>query len=93
MHPKVTTIATVSDFAIRIQVPGLRTDAVKLTVEGGDPQVLRVVGNQRDGCGSFETFVDIPAGFDVALGRAYYWQSVLRIDFQRLNKWPIPQFK
>jgi HSP20 family molecular chaperone IbpA len=66
---------------ISMQLPNLRPGAVDISTEGC---VVRIASHQEDGCGPFESLVEIPEGFDVARGNAFYYKDVLRLDFPKL---------
>jgi len=81
MKPEVKVIVMDNGLRVSLQVPGLHDGLVEITMED---RILRVVSKQPDGCGPFESLVDIPAGYDRSQGKAAYFDGELRIGFPKL---------
>jgi HSP20 family protein len=83
--------ATDSGLVIKVELAGMRSDNLEITIEGNR---LRVSGNRPDGCrapkcsflvmeinyGPFETMLDLPQGYDLGQAKAAYLNGFLRID-------------
>lgn len=82
---------------IKVELAGMRREDLELTTEGNR---LRISGQRPDGCrppkckflvmeidyGSFETMIELPAGYDLALAKAAYQNGFLRIDVPVLQR-------
>jgi HSP20 family protein len=89
--PNTDVYATDSGLVIKVELAGMRSDNLEITIEGNR---LRVSGNRPDGCrapkcsflvmeinyGPFETMLDLPQGYDLGQAKAAYLNGFLRID-------------
>jgi HSP20 family protein len=89
--PNTDVYATDSGLVIKVELAGMRSDNLGITIEGNR---LRVSGNRPDGCrapkcsflvmeinyGPFETMLDLPQGYDLGQAKAAYLNGFLRID-------------
>jgi HSP20 family protein len=92
--------ATESGLVIKVELAGMRSDHLEITVEGSQ---LRISGTRPDGCrapkasflvmeinyGPFESVLELPPGYDLSQAKAAYLNGFLRIDVpmvQRSNK-------
>jgi HSP20 family protein len=78
---------------IKVELAGMRSDNLEITVEGNR---LRISGNRPDGCrgpkvsflmmeisyGPFESVLELPpgSGYDLSQAKAAYLNGFLRID-------------
>lgn len=90
-EPNTDIYATDSGLVIKVELAGMRSENLEITVEGNQ---LRISGNRPDGCraakcsfiamainyGPFETVMELPAGYDLSQARAAYLNGFLRID-------------
>ena len=98
--PNTDVYATESGLVIKVELAGMRSDHLEITVEGSQ---LRISGTRPDGCrapkasflvmeinyGPFESVLELPPGYDLSLAKAAYLNGFLRIDVpmvQRSNK-------
>ena len=82
MAPEMKVTIRENRLMITADLPGLRSDHFEITVEGNH---LRLVSKQSDGCGPFESEVEIPPGFDVSQVSAAYLNGQLRLVFPPLD--------
>ena len=89
--PNTDVYATDSGLVIKVELAGMRSDNLEITIEGNR---LKVSGNRPDGCrapkcsflvmeinyGPFETVLDLPQGYDLGQAKAAYLNGFLRID-------------
>lgn len=89
--PNTDVYATDNGLVIKVELAGMRSDSLEITVEGNR---LRISGNRPDGCraakvsflvmeinyGPFESVLELPAGYDLAHAKAAYLNGFLRID-------------
>jgi len=89
--PNTDVYATDSGLVIKVELAGMRSDNLEITIEGNR---LRVSGNRPDGCrapkcsflvmeinyGPFETMLELPQGYDLGQAKAAYLNGFLRID-------------
>lgn len=89
--PNTDVYATDNGLVIKVELAGMRSDNLEITIEGNR---LRVSGNRPDGCrapkcsflvmeinyGPFETMLDLPQGYDLGRAKAAYLNGFLRID-------------
>jgi HSP20 family protein len=89
--PNTDVYATDNGLVIKVELAGMRSDHLEITVEGSR---LRISGNRPDGCrapkcsflvmeinyGPFESVLEIPAGYDLGQAKAAYLNGFLRID-------------
>ena len=89
--PNTDVYATDNGLVIKVELAGMRSDNLEITIEGNR---LRVSGNRPDGCrapkcsflvmeinyGPFETMLELPQGYDLGQERAAYLNGFLRID-------------
>ena len=90
-EPNTDVYATDSGLVIKVELAGMRSENLEITVEGNQ---LRISGNRPDGCrapkcsfvqmainyGPFETAMELPSGYDLSQARAAYLNGFLRID-------------
>jgi len=89
--PNTDVYATDSGLVIKVELAGMRSEHLEITVEGNR---LRISGNRPDGCraakcsflvmeinyGPFESVLEIPPGYDLSQAKAAYLNGFLRID-------------
>jgi HSP20 family molecular chaperone IbpA len=89
--PNTDVYATDNGLVIKVELAGMRSDNLEITIEGNR---LRVSGNRPDGCrapkcsflvmeinyGPFETMLELPHGYDLGQAKAAYLNGFLRID-------------
>jgi HSP20 family protein len=89
--PNTDVYVTESGLVIKVELSGMKSDSLEITVEG---QRLRINGVRPDCCrapqcsflvmeisyGPFETALDLPAGYDLGRARAIYLNGFLRVD-------------
>jgi len=89
--PNTDVYATENGLVIKVELAGMRSDNLEITIEGNR---LRVSGNRPDGCrapkcsflvmeinyGPFETMLELPQGYDLGQAKAAYLNGFLRID-------------
>lgn len=89
--PNTDVYATDNGLVIKVELAGMRSDNLEITIEGNR---LRVSGNRPDGCrapkcsflvmeinyGPFETMLELPQGYDLGQAKAAYLNGFLRID-------------
>ena len=89
--PNTDVYATDNGLVIKVELAGMRSDNLEITIEGNR---LKVSGNRPDGCrapkcsflvmeinyGPFETMLDLPQGYDLGQDKAAYLNRFLRID-------------
>ena len=89
--PNTDVYATDSGLVIKVELAGMRSDNLEITIEGNR---LKVSGNRPDGCrapkcsflvmeinyGPFETMLELPQGYDLGQAKAAYLNGFLRID-------------
>ncbi|MEO7678757.1 MAG: Hsp20/alpha crystallin family protein [Verrucomicrobiota bacterium] len=80
-----------SGVVIKVELAGMRREDLELTIEGNR---LRISGQRPDGCrapkckflvmeinyGTFESIIELPAGYDLSEAKAAYQNGFLRID-------------
>ena len=98
--PNTDVYATDTGLVIKVELSGMRSDHLEITVEGSQ---LRISGTRPDGCrapkcsflvmeinyGPFESVLELPPGYDLSQAKASYLNGFLRIDVpmvQRSNK-------
>ena len=91
--PNTDMYTTDSGLVIKVELAGMRSDNLEITVEGNR---LRISGNRPDGCrspkcnflvmeinyGPFESVLELPpdSGYDLSQAKAAYLNGFLRID-------------
>src|SRR5438874_7503327 len=89
--PNTDVYATDNGLVIKVELAGMRSDHLEITVEGNR---LRISGTRPDGCraakasflvmeinyGPFESVLELPAGYDLSQAKAAYLNGFLRID-------------
>src|SRR5437764_3163935 len=89
--PNTDVYATDSGLVIKVELPGMKSENLEITVEGNR---LRISGSRPDCCrapncsflvmeinyGPFETVLDLPANFDLSQAKAVYVNGFLRVD-------------
>src|SRR5438477_4815113 len=77
--PKTQLSVADAGVAVNVELGGVRREDIELTVEANQ---LRVSGRSED-LGSFESWIDVPSGHDLANAKASYHEGILRIDVPR----------
>ena len=89
--PNTDVYATDSGLVIKVELSGMRSENLEITVEGNR---LRISGSRPDGCrapkcsflvmeinyGPFESVLELPPGYDLGQAKAAYLNGFLRID-------------
>ena len=89
--PNTDVYATENGLVIKVELAGMRSDNLEITVEGNR---LRICGNRPDCCrapkcsflvmeinyGPFESVLELPPGYDLSQAKAAYLNGFLRID-------------
>jgi len=89
--PNTDVYATDSSLVIKVELAGMKSDSLEITVEGNR---LRIAGTRPDGCrankcnflvmeisyGPFESVLELPPGYDLSQAKAIYVNGFLRID-------------
>ena len=89
--PPTDVYATDDGLVIKVELAGMRSDHLEITVEGTR---LRISGTRPDGCrapkcsflvmeisyGPFEVALEIPPEYDLSHARAAYLNGFLRLD-------------
>jgi HSP20 family protein len=89
--PNTDVYTTDSGLVIKVELAGMRSDHLEITVEGSR---LRIAGTRPDGCrsskcsflvmeinyGPFESVLELPPGYDLSQAKAAYLNGFLRID-------------
>ncbi len=89
--PNTDVYVTDVGMVIKVELGGMRSDDLQITVEGNR---LRINGQRPDGCrppkctflameinyGTFETVLELPAGYDLSQAKASYLNGFLRVD-------------
>ena len=89
--PNTDVYATDEGLVIKVELAGMRSDDLEITVEGNR---LRICGQRTDGCrtakcsflvmainyGPFECPIELPSGYDLSHAKAAYLNGFLRID-------------
>ncbi len=89
--PNTDVYVTDTGMVVKVELAGMRSEDLQITVEGNR---LRISGQRNDGCrapkctflvmeinyGSFESVLELPAGYDLSLAKAAYLNGFLRID-------------
>jgi len=97
--PNTDVYATDSGLVVKVELAGMRSDHLEITVEGTH---LRISGNRPDGCraskcsflvmeinyGPFEGVIEIPPGYDLSEAKAAYQNGFLRIDVPQAARSP-----
>jgi len=89
--PNTDVYVTEGNLVIKVELAGMKREDLELTVEGNR---LMISGQRPDGCraskckflvmeinyGSFESVIELPPGYDLALAKATYQNGFLRVD-------------
>lgn len=89
--PNTDVYLAESGLVIKVELAGMQREDLELTVENNR---LRISGVRRDGCrpahcrfvvmeinyGRFESFIDLPPGYDLSAAKAFYQNGFLRVD-------------
>jgi len=89
--PNTDVYATDTGLVVKVELAGMRREDLELSVEDSR---LRIRGHRPDGCragrcnflvmeinyGSFESVIEMPAGYDLRRATAVYQNGFLRID-------------
>src|SRR3954463_287421 len=89
--PNTDVYATDSGLVIKVELAGMRSEHLEITVEGNR---LKISGTRPDGCrapkcsflvmeinyGPFESVLELPQGYDLGQAKASYLNGFLRID-------------
>jgi HSP20 family protein len=92
--PNTDVYATDSGLVIKVELAGMRSENLEITVEGNR---IKISGNRPDGCrapkchflvmeinyGPFESELELPPGYDLSRAKAAYLNGFLRIDVPR----------
>jgi HSP20 family protein len=95
--PNTDVYATDSGLVIKVELAGMRSEHLEITVEGNR---LRISGDRPDGCraakcnflvmeinyGPFESLLEVPPGYDLSQAKAAYLNGFLRIDVPVLQR-------
>ncbi len=93
--PNTDVYATDDGLVIKVELAGMRKEDLELTVEGNR---LMISGHRPDSCragqckflvmeinyGSFESLIELPAGYDLGQAKAAYQNGFLRIDVPQM---------
>jgi HSP20 family molecular chaperone IbpA len=74
--PDIKVTVRENHLMITADLPGLRSDQLEITVEG---KRVRLVSKQPEGCGPFESTVEIPQGYNLGETKATYVNGKLRL--------------
>jgi HSP20 family protein len=102
--PNTDVYATDSGLVIKVELAGMRSDHLEITVEGSR---LHISGTRPDGCrapkasflvmeinyGPFDSVLELPPGYDLGQAKAAYLNGFLRIDVplvQRVSRSTVP---
>lgn len=94
--PNTDVYMTDSGLVIKVELAGMRSDNLEITVEGSR---MRISGDRPDCCrapncsflvmevnyGPFESVLELPAGYDLNQAKAAYLNGFLRIDVPRTS--------
>ncbi|HZI31151.1 MAG TPA: Hsp20/alpha crystallin family protein [Candidatus Binatia bacterium] len=97
--PNTDIYATEAGLVIKVELAGMKSDSLEITVEG---QRLRINGVRPDCCrspqcsflvmeisyGPFESTMDLPPGYDLGRAKAVYVNGFLRIDVPAAQQQP-----
>jgi HSP20 family protein len=97
--PNTDVYVTDDGLVIKVELAGMRREDLELTIEGNR---LRISGQRADGCraakckflvmeinyGSFESVIELPAGYGLSQAKAAYQNGFLRIDVPVLVRGP-----
>jgi HSP20 family protein len=89
--PNTDVYVTDAGLVIRVELAGMRREDLELSIEGNK---IKISGHRPDGCrsgrcrflvmeinyGIFQSVIELPAGYNVAMARAAYQNGFLRID-------------
>src|SRR5580765_7321306 len=95
--PPTDVSATDSGLVIKVELAGMRSEHLEITVEGSR---LRISGSRPDGCraskcnfivmeinyGPFESVLELPPGYDLGQAKAAYLNGFLRIDVPQVQR-------
>ena len=95
--PNTDVYATDTGLVIKVELSGMRSDHLEITVEGSQ---LRISGTRPDGCrapkcsflvmeinyGPFESVLELPPGYDLSQAKASYLNGFLRIDVPMVQR-------
>ena len=95
--PNTDVYATDSGLVIKVELAGMRSEHLEITVEGNR---LRISGTRPDGCrapkasflvmeinyGPFESVLELPPGYDLGQAKAAYLNGFLRIDVPLIQR-------
>ena len=95
--PNTDVYATDNGLVIKVELAGMRSDHLEITVEGNQ---LTISGTRPDGCrapkcsflvmeinyGPFESVLELPPGYDLSQAKAAYLNGFLRIDVPMLQR-------
>lgn len=97
--PNADMYATDSGLVIKVELAGMRSDSLEITIEGN---LVRISGNRSDGCraakctflmmeinyGPFERVLEVPPGYDLSQAKAAYLNGFLRLDVPLVQRPP-----
>ena len=89
--PNTDVYLTDGGLVIKVELAGMRREDLELTIEGSQ---LKIRGHRPDGCraakcqfmvmeisyGAFESYIEIPSGYDLGRAKASYQNGFLRVD-------------
>jgi len=89
--PNTDVYLTDGGLVIKVELAGMRREDLELTIEGDQ---LKISGHRPDGCrsakcqfmvmeisyGAFESYIEVPSGYDLGRARACYQNGFLRVD-------------
>ena len=101
--PNTDVYLSEAGLVIKVELAGMHREDLELTVENNR---LRISGLRRDGCrpaqcrfvvmeinyGRFESFIDLPPGYDLSAAKAFYQNGFLRVDVPSLRPQPSRPF-
>jgi HSP20 family protein len=99
--PNTDVYAKDGGLVIKVELAGMRREDLELTVEGNQ---LKISGHRPDGCraakcqflvmeisyGAFESYIEVPQGYDLSRAQASYQNGFLRVDVPE-SKPPSPK--
>jgi len=92
--PNTDVYKTETGIVVKVELPGMKSDDLEITVDTAEGNHLRIAGNRPDGCrppncsflvmeisyGPFETDLELPQGYDLSQAKAVYVNGFLRIE-------------
>ncbi len=95
--PNTDVYVTDNGLVIKVELAGMKREELELTTEANR---LRISGQRPDGCrppkckflvmeinyGTFESVIELPAGYDLSQAKAAYQNGFLRVDVPVVSK-------